>query len=122
MPKPMKHNLATLLCLCLLWFTGPAQAQAVVITAEQWAATDRTKLLREHDGLQGLLSIFEYQPQGVLIVHHPRTQQGAAWAEAFRTYLVALGIASKRIQLIDNSDASELNQLKLEVRNAPIPQ
>ena len=62
--------------------------------------------------LPGLLAVMQQvaqQPDSGLVLHYPEDEQGEAWADELRDWLVALGLASNRIQLTPGSNAGVIN-------------
>lgn len=81
--------------------------------------------------LPGLLAVMQQvvqQPGSGVVLHYPEDEQGEAWADELRDWLVALGLASNRIQLTPGSNAGVINislgaaiQSAEEKRNTPPP-
>lgn len=81
--------------------------------------------------LPGLLAVMQQvvqQPGSGVALHYPEDEQGEAWADELRDWLVALGLASNRIQLTPGSNAGVINislgaaiQSAEEKRNTPPP-
>ncbi len=107
--------------LLLLSLISPVlHAEAVTITAEEWAHPRTAARLIDVPALRELIDTFDRQPDGAIIVRHPTGDEGMLWAEEMRSWLVALGIPSYRVELVTQSELAD--RIMLEVRgygNAP---
>lgn len=91
-----------------------ARADGVAITAESWRAARSAAHVTRLPGLAALITAFDKQPQGILVVHHAATTSAHERAEALRDWLAALGIPSARVHLERDPLAAEV--MTLEVR------
>ena len=72
----------------------------VVVSSEQWSRISSAEEFMSIAGLRELITEFNQQPQSVLIVHYQGGENGLLWAQQFQNRLVALGIDSQRIQMV----------------------
>lgn len=83
---------------------GPVGAHAaggdVTVTAEQWSRISLPKQFMALNGLRDLILEFNQKPGSNLLIHYQGGENGLLWAQQFRNRLVALGVESNRIQLI----------------------
>ena len=97
-----KKTLAYLLPLVFfLMFTDVSKAGSdVVVSSEQWSRISSAEEFMSIAGLRELIAEFNQQPQSVLNVHYQGGENGLLWAQQFQNRLVALGIDSERIQMV----------------------
>ena len=105
MPKVKRRNKKTLRYLLpvvfFLVFADVSKAGSdVVVSSEQWSRISSAEEFMSIAGLRELIAEFNQQPQSVLNVHYQGGENGLLWAQQFQNRLVALGIDSKRIQMV----------------------
>ena len=72
----------------------------VRITAEQWSRVSSPAEFKAIEGLGALIAVINQQPATDLTIHYRGGESGLLWARQFRNRLVALGIETGRIQMI----------------------
>lgn len=110
--RGMRNPLLTLLLL----FSWPVFAEPITLTAEDWAQPRSGAALTQHAGLVRLVQAFERQPDNAIVIAHSTGEEGQLWAEELRSWFVALGISSTRLQLESRPELREA--LILDVRTA----
>ncbi len=98
--------------LLLTWFLDAGAAQ--VITAADWARPRSGDALVAEPALAASVDALLATPDSILLIRHPGGDEGALWASELEAWLVALGIASDRIERVPGSRSGD--QLELEVR------
>lgn len=93
--RGMRYFLLTLLLL----FSSPVFAESITLTTEDWARPRSGESLTQHAGLARLVQSFERQPDGAIAIAHGTGEDGQLWAEELRSWFVALGVSSARLQL-----------------------
>jgi hypothetical protein len=84
-----------------LVFIGVSKAGSdVVVSSELWSRISSPEEFMSIAGLRELITEFNQQPQSVLNIHYQGGENGLLWAQQFQNRLVALGIDSERIQLV----------------------
>ena len=84
-----------------LVFIGVSKAGSdVVVSSEQWSRISSPEEFMSIAGLRELITEFNQQPQSMLNIHYQGGENGLLWAQQFQNRLVALGIDSERIQLV----------------------
>ncbi|WP_303901927.1 hypothetical protein [Thiohalomonas denitrificans] len=101
-----------LLSLIALWTSAVANPQA--ITAEEWAQPRNGEALLNHSALSNAVSSILDDPDARLQIRYPGGDEGNVWALEVRAWLVALGIASDRIELVPGSSAPDLVELQIK--------
>lgn len=99
----------------LLVFQASAQAAegTWTLSAEEWARPRAGASLVDMAPLREAVTHLNGQADRRLIVAYPGGEEGSLWAHELRSWLVALGVPSRRIQLV--SGASSLDGLDLRV-------
>jgi len=72
----------------------------VVVSSERWSRTSTAEEFMSIVGLRALITEFNQQPNSILTIHYQGGESGLLWAQQFQNRLVALGVDSKRIQLV----------------------
>jgi hypothetical protein len=94
-----------------------AAANDVSVTAEQWSRISSPKAFMAIGGLRDLVTDFNQQTASTLQIHYQGGENGLLWAQQFRNRLVALGIESSRIQLVQG--ATKNNTLVIGLQENP---
>ncbi len=94
---------------------GPVAAPGVIITAEQWARPRSGDSVVKLPGLAALVEAVERDATSRLVVRFAGGDEGSLWAEELRSWLVALGLPSARIQLEPSLPQSDKLQLELRL-------
>ena len=105
------QNWVCFLLISLLLAT-PAASSDMSISAIEWARPRDGQAITQLPGLSDLVRQLLASGDNRLLVHYPGGEEGMLWAEEFRSWLVALGIDSTRIELLpgtSNPDAMELS-------------
>lgn len=101
--------------LVLLLASAPiAQALSapVTISAIEWARPRQGDAITRLPGLADMVRGLLDSPEKRLRVHYPGGEEGVLWAEELRSWLIALGVDSSRIEMLPGTaspDAIELN-------------
>ncbi len=96
----------------LLAPVAQAANPTVTISAIEWARPRHGEVITRLPGLADVVQGLLESPEGRIFVHYPGGEEGMLWAEELRSWLVALGIDSSRIELLpgtQNPDAIELS-------------
>ena len=93
-----------------------AAGKTVAITAEQWARPRSGAAVTRLPELAPFLDAFDREPANRVIVRYAGGDEGALWAEELRSWLVALGVPSARIEL--ESSLPRPDRLLLELRRS----
>jgi hypothetical protein len=107
--KSIKHVL-------LLLLLGPSvvpAAESWQLSALEWAQPRHGEWLVTQPALAGAVGALQQQPDSRLMIRYPGGDEGVLWAEELQAWLVALGIASSRIERIPGSGAADRIQLEI---------
>lgn len=99
--------------LYLLLFCAQLEAMAapVTISATEWARPRSGEALTALPALAESVQRLLQTPGATLEIRYPGGDEGSLWARELQAWLVALGIASARIELVaggSHADAVEL--------------
>jgi hypothetical protein len=86
------------------------------LSAEQWARPRSGAALVAMAPLGEVVQALAEQPAHSLVIGYPGGEEGSLWAHELRSWLVALGIPSQRIQLQSGSRERDALDLQLEER------
>ncbi|MFQ5934805.1 MAG: hypothetical protein ACE5LB_00160 [Acidiferrobacterales bacterium] len=75
------------------------QAEQVTITADRWVSPRSGETVARWQELQQLLTAFDRKPEAQIVIRHAPGENGSLWAEELRSWLVSLGVPSRRIVL-----------------------
>lgn len=89
----------------------------LVLTAEQWAVPRSGDSLRRMTAVAAAMRRLQAIPHGRLLIRYPGGDEGTLWATELRAWLVSLGLASARIELVPGSP--DPDKIELQVRSAP---
>ena len=96
----------------LLAPVAQAANPTVTISAIEWARPRHGEVITRLPGLPAVVRGLLESPERRIFIHYPGGEEGMLWAEELRSWLVALGIDSSRIELLpgtQNPDAIELS-------------
>lgn len=82
-----------------------------VITQQQWSVPKKAQSILRIPALHSVMKKFAERNDRRLVIRYPGGDTGVLWAAELKGWLVALGLASKRIEL--QSGSSDANELKL---------
>ncbi len=101
-----------ILALCLLPVAQAASAP-VTINAIEWARPRHGEAITHLPGLAALVRELLDSPRNRLFIHYPGGEEGMLWAEELRSWLVALGIDSSRIEMLPGTASPDQIALTL---------
>lgn len=83
------------------------------ISAQEWAQPRHGEWLVRQPALVGAMAQLQQSSQSHLQIRYPGGDEGVLWAEELQSWLVALGLASNRIELVPASRKADLIQLQV---------
>ena len=89
------------------------QAPVYVLSASDWNVPRTSKSILSMPALQHTMQAYNKNPKATIQIHYPGGDEGTLWATELRSWLVALGVASKHIELLPGSRKD--GQLELQV-------
>ncbi len=104
----LRKSVAFLLLLTPLYGYGEEPWQ---ISALEWARPRHGEWLVRQPALTAAIGQLQQDPQSRLLIRYPGGDEGVLWAEELQAWLVALGVASNRIERVPGSSEAEMIQL-----------
>lgn len=100
----------------LLMLTPAVQAfgETWEITASEWARPRHGDWLVSQPALTAAIEQFQHTPNARLEIRYPGGDEGVLWAEELQAWLVALGVASDRIERVPGSGAADRVQIQVK--------
>jgi hypothetical protein len=83
------------------------------ISALEWSQPRHGEWLVRQPALSGAVAALQQRPEAHLLIRYPGGDEGVLWAEELQAWLVALGIASSRIERIPGSGGADRIQLEV---------
>lgn len=103
---------ATLIFVLIL--PALAGAEGISLSLDQWKQMDRGQKVIELAPLKKLMQAVESAPDSSISIRYPGGDQGMAWVEQLRDWLVSLGVASSRMILEPGSGEADVILLQLQ--------
>ncbi|KAA3629708.1 MAG: hypothetical protein DWQ09_05595 [Proteobacteria bacterium] len=102
--------------LSLLLFSTLSLADGgYLLSAEEWSRPRSGESLRELPALKAAIGDYTRQPRSNIIVRYPGGEEGVIWVQELRSWLIALGVPSRRIVVLAGSGQHDA----LDLRVAP---
>lgn len=102
------------LVLLLVLFPGLVYGETSwQLSAQEWARPRHGDWLAHQPALAGAIDQLQQHPQSRLQIRYPGGDEGVLWAEELQSWMVALGLASNRIELVPGSGKADLIQLSI---------
>lgn len=95
----------------------PTAVRGAWLDAATWSRPRDGDALRHVPALVEVLEAFGRAPGGRIVIRYPGGEEGVLWVRELRSWLVALGVPSDRIDLLPGSARDDA--LELTVRRAP---
>jgi hypothetical protein len=105
-----KISAALLLLLMPIFVYGEESWQ---ISALEWAQPRQGEWLVRQPALVAAIGQLQEQPQSRLQIRYPGGDEGVLWAEELQAWLIALGVASNRIERVPGSSEADMIQLDI---------
>lgn len=95
--------LAGVFCAPVLSHAAESQPDVLsllAVTAEQWASPRNGEAIVSMPPLVAAMQDVISRPASRIALRHPGGEEGVAWAQELRDWLVALGMSSDRIEMV----------------------
>jgi len=83
------------------------------LSAVEWAQPRHGEWLVQQPALSAAVNALQQQPAAHLVIRYPGGDEGVLWADELQAWLVALGVASSRIERLPGSGSAD--HIELEV-------
>ncbi len=99
-----------------------AAESTFVLTAGQWNIPRKESTILQMPALQKAMQAFQDAGEKAsLLIKYPGGDEGTLWAHELRGWLIALGVASNKIELSPGS--ARVDQLEIQIRqNVSLPE
>lgn len=114
MLRAMKSSLFALL---LIGLVTTSQAETLLLEGHEWAVPKKATTIIAMLAINKTMHRMLQHPDSQLQIRYPGGDEGTLWANELRSWLVALGLTSQRIELIPGS--ASRTALELEVLSTP---
>lgn len=84
------------------------------ITASEWARPRHGDWLVHQPALAAAIEQFQHTSTSRLEIRYPGGDEGVLWAEELQAWMVALGVASDRIERVPGSGAADRVQIRVK--------
>jgi len=101
-----------LISVLLLCFASSAFAKNnELLHANEWSVPKQTATLLAMPAIHHVMQKLQKDVNSSLVIKYPGGDEGTLWAYELRSWLVALGLSSKRIELVPGSAVSTIIEL-----------
>jgi hypothetical protein len=104
---------ASLLLSLLLCSPLAVAGESWQLSAVEWAQPRHGEWLVRQPALAAAINALQQQSGAHLLIRYPGGDEGVLWADELQAWLVALGVASSRIERLPGSGAAD--RIELEV-------
>ncbi|MEJ2643419.1 MAG: hypothetical protein P8180_00565 [Gammaproteobacteria bacterium] len=91
------------------------------ISIDDWARPHDGRAVVHMQPLAQAVQTLTRVPHAVLVINYPGGEQGSLWAHELRSWLVALGVPSRRLQLAPGSQREDALDIQVVQRGASLP-
>ncbi len=111
--KIYRHYKYLFILAGLLFTTVALAAESYVLKANEWAVPRQATTLLNMPAIHQTMSVLSNNPDSYLILKYPGGDEGTLWVNELRSWLIALGLSSRRIETEPGSAIS--TSITLEV-------
>lgn len=98
----------------LLLFSLSSFAHAVeILNANEWAVPKQANTILVMPAINRTMQIIQNSPSNTLRIRYPGGDEGTLWANELRSWLIALGLSSSRIDVVPGSATSSTIELEV---------
>ena len=104
-----------LIVATVMWFfvTNAFAADVELLHANEWSVPKQTSTLLEMSAINKSMQKLQQNADSILRIKYPGGDEGTLWVNELRSWLVALGLASSRIELVQGSAISTTIELEV---------
>lgn len=97
----------------LVFTTNIFAAETELLHANEWSVPKKTSSILAMPAINNSMQKLQKNTNSILKVKYPGGDEGTLWVNELRSWLVALGLSSKRIELIQGSAISTTIELEV---------
>lgn len=110
----------TLISLMLIMLPSMARAEVLLLEGHEWAVPKQATTIIAMPAINKTMQAMLQHPNSLLQIRYPGGDEGTLWANELRSWLVALGLASERIELIPGSASHTALELEVLLNNEQV--
>lgn len=119
-----KTNIIAFVTLLIL---SPHASGMEILRANEWAVPKQAATIIAMPAIRKSMQIMQNSPSNTLRIRYPGGDEGTLWANELRSWLIALGLSSKRIDLVPGSASASTIELEvithtLKIKTKPLTQ
>lgn len=84
-----------------------------LLYANEWAVPKSAATLLNMSGINHSMQLLQKDEKNNLVIRYPGGDEGTLWANELRSWLIALGLSSSRIDLIPGSADPDIIELEV---------
>lgn len=89
-------------------------ADIELLQANEWAVPKKASTLMQMPAIHKTMTQLSKQKETNLLIRYPGGDEGTLWANELRSWMVALGLSTKRIILVPGSSALDIIELEIK--------
>lgn len=86
-----------------------------LLNANEWAVPKSATTLLSMSAISHSMQLLQKDVKNTLVIRYPGGDEGTLWANELRSWLIALGLSSSRIDLIPGSVDPDIIELEVFV-------
>ncbi len=106
-------NKSIIATVILLFVTNAFAADVELLHANEWSVPKQTTTLLAMPAISKSMRKLQNTTNSVLKIKYPGGDEGSLWVNELRSWLVALGLSSNRIELVQGSAISTTIELEV---------
>ena len=111
----MLQNMNKFIVLTVMWVfvTSAFAADIELLHANEWSVPKQATTLLEMPAIKKSMQKLQQNTHSILKIKYPGGDEGTLWVNELRSWLVALGLSSNRIELVQGSAISTTIELEV---------
>lgn len=89
-----------------------------ILNANEWAVPKRADTILAMPAINKSMQIIQNSPSNSLRLRYPGGDEGTLWANELRSWLIALGLSSDRIEVVPGSSTSTTIELEVLINKS----
>jgi hypothetical protein len=106
-------NKANISIILMLFSLSSVACAFEVLSANEWAIPKQADTILAMPAINKSMQIIQNTPSNRLRIRYPGGDEGTLWANELRSWLIALGLSSERIDVVPGSSTSSTIELEV---------
>ena len=106
-------NKICLNAIVLLLIVSPVASAVEILHANEWAIPKQAETILAMPAISKSMQIIQNSPSNTLRIRYPGGDEGTLWANELRSWLIALGLSSNRIDVVPGSASASTIELEV---------